>query len=943
LFCLKAHQQSLSSTWYENIGKTLEKMDNRQYPSPTMNDNGSSAMSRPNNNGHSDDSRRPAPPSMNHYGIAATSSQSKDPRVPGLSNPVLSPSKPVPPPSKKQRAMPFPTSRSTATSASPMGNFGTDELTRITDEGIARRRAELRNLQSSRSTTADLLERARAVTAGGSAIHSRVPVTSHQQRNMNTNMNTPTQTNTNGFSSRGVSYPTRTRPVSIPRSPPRQFAVLTSDRYRRTPQQNANTIITTAKNDMSSNPPASATPSLGIQTLAPSTVTAHTSPPQKTYSPNQKICVQTSFAPSAEMKTIKPITTISIKQEENVAKTNGHSSFGINKDKDNVKVPEETVKKSSEAKGGENQEIKVPKKTEPVKQSPEAKNSEKQSSSTIHHAVPVPVPAQATQKPFSMDTSEKNKFQADQVEHKGELSQNGNGAVNQTHLKHASDQIKQDKKDDMNNIPPLTTETSVKRLTLRSLRDAAQPSKPPPQTATHKTTEYQNGQEVKSNGNGNSTLGVVKQNGKVVEQSSHSKIMKELLEAKKLREAALQQITQLENEVLELRLEREKNVHPKNETTYLRGRGRSSSQSRSSRRKRMKSPLPTNRTKNDVNSNPLSNYDIACRAVETVEDHYSSDLAIYVVRKPYGGNETMDYTFPPDKRGKNCKISWYQSVTEYLKHAQVKDEASIEVLAKIDSDQSVLLLHGSCCRHGTPMLGDDGNVVGYEWNEFGDIDQMDGSLGKIMYIDVNGNDGEYWLDSIYEEALKIRENYCSNVFSAALALKATSPPKQEIPNHLKNTEEKKIPMKAEDTRLEFKVPSASHQDKHTEPKPDCSENDNVVAPKDKLEGKKEMKIEAPTHVAPTPQKEQVQKQLPPEEFDSGSTDVLSTFILFFFGSIFSIFCYTICIPFKLMKLAIWASLLYALLSVAWVYFADDNGALALGAGIDFRFNVPGIN
>ena len=87
----------------------------------------------------------------------------------------------------------------------------------------------------------------------------------------------------------------------------------------------------------------------------------------------------------------------------------------------------------------------------------------------------------------------------------------------------------------------------------------------------------------------------------------------------------------------------------------------------------------------------------------------------------------------------------------------------------------------------------------------------------------------------------------------------------------------------------------------------------------------------------------VPKEQPPVDMEeSGSTDVLSAFIIFFFGTIFSIFWFIISIPFRLMKWTFFASLICGLISLTWLYFADDNGAMSLGAGIDYQFNPTGV-
>ncbi|KAL7468014.1 hypothetical protein ACHAXS_008242, partial [Conticribra weissflogii] len=64
---------------------------------------------------------------------------------------------------------------------------------------------------------------------------------------------------------------------------------------------------------------------------------------------------------------------------------------------------------------------------------------------------------------------------------------------------------------------------------------------------------------------------------------------------------------------------------------------------------------------------------------------------------------------------------------------------------------------------------------------------MDRSLGCVAYIDGEGNDCEYWLDDIYEDAIKVRESYCVAVSAAATALKDNSklfPPPAANQQHL---------------------------------------------------------------------------------------------------------------------------------------------------------------
>jgi len=475
-------------------------------------------------------------------------------------------------------------------------------------------------------------------------------------------------------------------------------------------------------------------------------------------------------------------------------------------------------------------------------------------------------------------------------------------------------------------VPALEPEvTSTKRQTLASLRNAA--DSPEPKGAADNSGANQNMPEL--------------ENACPEKQSGTLRLVKELRKAKEKQEEAMKRMAKLESEVMELRLQRESadNRQP-----------RSIRQTSSPRRRRMKSPEPSSR--NRPNSNPLADNDIASRAVETVEDVFTSNLATYTARKPYGGNERMDYTFSEEDLvgGMGYPVSWAESVQSYLQSATVKDEKTLEVLAKLEADGSILLIYGTSCRHGVPTIGDN-DITGYEFKSFDDVEYMDGSLGKIIYIDAEGNDGEYWLDPVYEEAMKIRESYCSNVFSAALALKevkASSPQPSMSPKE--NVDRSNgfghypvaspMAMSPPVTPMAMSPPVA----------PKIHVADACVGTEDlpqvhvaamPVEKPKEGAARSANGISekPLPPAPESKKQQNAQEQDSGSTDALSSFIIYFFSSIFSLVWFVVMIPVRVTRFAISAGLVIGIANLLWLYLADNRAAMDMGAIIDKQYNI----
>mmetsp|Transcript_21247 Transcript_21247/g.50492 ORF Transcript_21247/g.50492 Transcript_21247/m.50492 type:complete len:574 (-) Transcript_21247:300-2021(-) len=150
-----------------------------------------------------------------------------------------------------------------------------------------------------------------------------------------------------------------------------------------------------------------------------------------------------------------------------------------------------------------------------------------------------------------------------------------------------------------------------------------------------------------------------------------------------------------------------------------------------------------------------------------VSHKFSSGLATYTVRKPYGlaGPEggLFDHLRPPD-----------ENPDVYARRAHVSDTATVEVAVVTKADSKPILVFG------TAGIRYPGEGAGDEWNHVTDVDVLDRPLGHVTYIDDRANEREYSLDEILEEALLVREQYCGTLTSTALALPdAAAPPQQQ--------------------------------------------------------------------------------------------------------------------------------------------------------------------
>mmetsp|Transcript_10406 Transcript_10406/g.18731 ORF Transcript_10406/g.18731 Transcript_10406/m.18731 type:complete len:597 (+) Transcript_10406:64-1854(+) len=214
--------------------------------------------------------------------------------------------------------------------------------------------------------------------------------------------------------------------------------------------------------------------------------------------------------------------------------------------------------------------------------------------------------------------------------------------------------------------------------------------------------------------------------------------------------------------------------------------GQSTGNSGSARGKRMTTPLPKhlNRHENQdgneregfVGSTPESvEHEYLVAAAKSIPNEYGTQLASYLVRRPYIDLKERDAAGDNSKTWESMKTySHLTSKQNYLNCAAAMDPSSLEVLVYIEADGSVFTLTGTCnVRHGKLPEGENEtkSEESLDWDVFDDVEKMDRALGRVTYIDVEGNEREYWLDSIYEEALTTRESYCMSMISAACALK----------------------------------------------------------------------------------------------------------------------------------------------------------------------------
>jgi len=367
------------------------------------------------------------------------------------------------------------------------------------------------------------------------------------------------------------------------------------------------------------------------------------------------------------------------------------------------------------------------------------------------------------------------------------------------------------------------------------------------------------------------------------------------------------------------------------------------------------------------NDNEEEEMEFLIAAARAIPDEYNSELASYFVRRPYLSPEE-EVSGAQEENG----LLWDQygvvSAAEYADGARVSQPESLEVVATVEADGSVLVLHGmSSVRRGTPRWGTqngDGQPT-FGWVDIHDV--VDGSLGCAYYVERDGTEKEYLLDQIFGEALSTRESYCASLLSAAAALKAL-PFSRNIPDQSPplNRGNASVGNQAasQPPQPQMFIPEKTQAFPPMQPHRPELNNANIppMAPipqknvgfEDKA-AETGAKMESPPAVKPEVKKDappsDVGKKVnskplppPPELVEApNANDILVSMITFIISTLLRIvWFFVVRLPFKIFSWAVTVFLVSAVLLIIRLSIADDSGASSLGAGIDFGFNHQGI-
>lgn len=264
---------------------------------------------------------------------------------------------------------------------------------------------------------------------------------------------------------------------------------------------------------------------------------------------------------------------------------------------------------------------------------------------------------------------------------------------------------------------------------------------------------------------------------------------------------------------------------------------------------------------------------------------YDAEGTTFILRRPFGIATELDL--------------WYKAgqlpTKLYANAADVEYPSTIEVAAVIEADNSIFVLFGAGDVRHLSATGVS--------TEYGNVEERASILGTVSYIDKEANEKEYSLDDFYEWALSIRAHYCTTVLSFATALQLDPPPEPVAPPPVSLSKEVETADKA------------------------------VLTDTVKEEPKTEKKVEAKS----------AKKSAPPPLEEESSTDVLATFIQLFVSTLIG-FVWFVCIslPIRILTSTFVMAGTAVLLSLIWLYVADDNGAGELGAAMRIYSNRPGI-
>jgi len=151
----------------------------------------------------------------------------------------------------------------------------------------------------------------------------------------------------------------------------------------------------------------------------------------------------------------------------------------------------------------------------------------------------------------------------------------------------------------------------------------------------------------------------------------------------------------------------------------------------------------------DNNNSPGIEQEYLTKASKCIPNEYGTMLASYIVRRPYisSSSSTTTNTSSSSNNNNNNNIeeeeflqyNQLSSKSTYSSQATVLNPNTLEVIAYIEADNSILTLSGvSNVCHGYNNNDND-------WTTFDNVEENDVALGKVTYIDVDGNECDYWL------------------------------------------------------------------------------------------------------------------------------------------------------------------------------------------------------
>ena len=256
----------------------------------------------------------------------------------------------------------------------------------------------------------------------------------------------------------------------------------------------------------------------------------------------------------------------------------------------------------------------------------------------------------------------------------------------------------------------------------------------------------------------------------------------------------------------------------------------------------------------------------------------SNQLCTFYVRRPYGAppqSEIFDLVSPTPHDA-------------YSRKAHVSDPTSIQIAVSIPYDESVLCLFGKAgVRY---RITPTGNFESYP-----NIGQK--VFGSISYIDDTANEQEYSLDQILEEALAVRDQYCSTMMTTALGFQQRKPQLAPAPAAAQTAEKASVAEIGVNT-MPTEIEIGEGKDKKVESKPE----------KETSKPKK-------------------QKEVDPVDDDdsSGAADVLTIFLGMVAKSIFGFVWWIILgLPLAAIRTSLTFILATAVLGMLYLYALNDH-------------------